>query len=147
MATITLTEEQLRLVQSALEFYSRVGIGQFEVIKEHPTFEKVLRKEFKDKEGNVDYGRYHEVRESVDIMLVQPRNMLLNDLTLPKAGSWGIYNPDVDESCRVSYDILQVIRHEFWLADPDRSEHVVMSSVHLTTKDSNKIKVKLWNNA
>ena len=63
MATITLTEEQLRLVQSALEFYSRVGIGQFEVIKEHPTFEKVLRKEFKDKEGNVDYGRYHEVRE------------------------------------------------------------------------------------
>ena len=143
MATITLTEEQLRLVQAALDFYSRVGIGQFDVIKEHPTFENHLRKEFKDEDGNVDYSRYHEVRDNVDLMLVQPRNMLLNDLTLPKNASWGIYNPNVDESCRVAYDLLQVIRHEFWLANPNRSEHVVSSSVHLTTEDSNKIKVKL----
>jgi len=34
MATITLTQEQLRLVQDALDFYSRVGIGQFNVIRE-----------------------------------------------------------------------------------------------------------------
>jgi len=189
MATITLTQEQLRLVQDALDFYSRVGIGQFNVIKEHPTFENQLKKEFALGEGpfkvgdkttrgevveidpeskwiktkgtwntkeetrewtdienieySVDYNRYHRVRDSVDAMLVQPRNMLLNDLTLPKNASWGICNPDVDESCRVAYDLVQVIRHEFWLANPDRSEHVVMSSVHLTTKDSNKIKVKL----
>ena len=143
MASITLTEEQLRLVQNALDFYLRVGIGQFNVIKEHPTFENVLRKEFKDEDGKVDYSRYHEVRDNADLMLVLPRNMLLNDLTLRKNASWGIYNPDVDESCRVAYDLVQVIRHEFWLANPDRSEHVVMSSVHLSTKDSNKIKVKL----
>ncbi|MEY3311611.1 MAG: hypothetical protein RL348_944, partial [Bacteroidota bacterium] len=92
---------------------------------------------------SIDYGRYHEVRDTVDLMLVQPRNMLLNDLTLPKNASWGIYSPDVDESCRVAYDLIQVIRHEFWLANPNRSEHVVMSSVHLTSKDSYKIKVKL----
>ena len=143
MASIRLTEKQLRIIQEALDFYSRVGIGQFNVIKEHPTFENALRKEFKDEEGKVDYNRYHEVRDNVDLMLVQPRNMLLNDLTLPKNASWGIYNPDVDESCRVAYDLVQVIRHEFWLANPDRSEHVVMASVHLTTKDSYKIKVKL----
>jgi hypothetical protein len=143
MASIRLTEEQLRIIQEALDFYSRVGIGQFNVIKEHPTFENQLKKEFTDKEGKVDYNRYHEVRDNVDLMLVQPRNMLLNDLTLPKNASWGIYNPDVDESCRVAYDLIQVIRHEFWLANPDRSEHVVMASVHLTTEDSYKIKVKL----
>lgn len=143
MATITLTQEQLRLVQDALDFYSRVGIGQFNVIKEHPTFENALKKEFKDEDDKVDYNRYHQVRDNVDLMLVQPRNMLLNDLTLPKNVSWGIYNPDVDESCRVAYDLIQVIRHEFWKANPDRSDFVVMASVHLTTKDSNKIKVKL----
>jgi DNA-binding transcriptional ArsR family regulator len=189
MASIRLTEEQLRLVQDALDFYSRIGIGQFDRIKEHPTFENHLRKEFAlgegpfevgdkttrgeiveiDPEGkwiktkgtwntkeeirewtdvenieySVDYERYHRVRDSVDAMLVQPRNMLLNHLTLPKNASWGIYNPDVDESCRVAYDLIQVIRHEFWLANPDRSEHVVMSSVHLNTKDSNQIKVEL----
>jgi hypothetical protein len=143
MATITLTKEQLRLIQDALDMYSRIGIGQMWAIKDHPTFENVLRKEFKDEDGKVDYSRYHEVRDNVDLMLVQPRNMLLNDLTLRKNASWGIYNPDVDESCRVAYDLIQVIRHEFWLANPDRSEHVVSSSVHLSTKDSNKIKVKL----
>jgi hypothetical protein len=143
MASITLTEEQLRLVQNALDFYLRVGIGQFNVIKEHPTFENALKKEFKDEDGKVDYSRYHEVRDNADLMLVLPRNMLLSDLTLRKNASWGIYNPDVDESCRVAYDLVQVIRHEFWLANPDRSEHVVMSSVHLSTKDSNQIKVEL----
>jgi hypothetical protein len=189
MATITLTQEQLRLVQDALDFYSRVGIGQFNVIKEHPTFENQLKKEFALGEGpfkvgdkttrgevveidsdgkwiktkgtwntkeeirkwtdienieySVDYNRYHRVRDSVDAMLVQPRNMLLNDLTLPKNASWGIYNPDVDESCRIAYDLIQVIRHEFWKANPDRNENVVMSSVNLSTKDSNKIKVEL----
>jgi len=143
MASIRLTEEQLRIIQEALDFYSRVGIGQFNVIKEHPTFENQLKKEFTDEEGKVDYNRYHEVRDNVDLMLVQPRNMLLNDLTLPKNASWGIYNPDVDESCRVAYDLVQVIRHEFWKANPDRSDSVVMASVHLTTKDSNQIKVKL----
>ena len=94
-------------------------------------------------EYSIDYERYHRVRDNVDLMLVQPRNMLLNDLTLRKNASWSIYNPDVDESCRVAYDLIQVIRHEFWLANPDRSEHVVSSSVYLNTKDSNKIKVKL----
>lgn len=143
MATITITEEQLRIIQEALDFYSRVGIGQFDKIKEHPTFENYLRKEFKNDDGKTDYNRYHQVRDNVDQMLIHPRNMLLNDLLLPRNASWGIYNPNVDESCRVAYDLIQIIRHEFWKADPDRSEHVVMSSVHLTTKDSDKIKVKL----
>jgi hypothetical protein len=42
MNKLELTDEQLWLVQQALDFYSRVGIGQFNVIKEHPTFEIYL---------------------------------------------------------------------------------------------------------
>jgi len=58
-------------------------------------------------------------------------------------GIWGIYNPKVDETCREAYDILQVIRHEFWKADETRSNITVDSSVHLTTKDAKNIKVTL----
>lgn len=42
MATIKCTNEQLRLIQTALDFYSRIGIGQFGVIKDHPTFQRHL---------------------------------------------------------------------------------------------------------
>ena len=40
------TKAQLRLIQKALEFYNRVGIGQFDVIKDHPTFEEALYRQF-----------------------------------------------------------------------------------------------------
>jgi len=189
MATIELNNEQLRLIQRALDFYSRVGIGQFNVIKEHPTFEKHLHKEFalgsgpfkvgdrtmrgevvevgpkykwiktKGSWGNgeevkkwtdidkieytTDYERYHAVRDSVDNVLVQPRNMLYNDTEIGRNGSWGIHNPNVDESCREAYDIIQVIRHEFWEQDENRSNITVDSSIHLTSPGTENIKVKL----
>lgn len=142
MTTLHLTKKQLRIVQRALDFYSRIGIGQFERIKDHPTFEKHLSKEF-EVDGKTDYTQYHRVRDAVDGMLVHPRNMLCNDLELPRNGSWGIFNPNVDESCRVAFDIIQVIRHEFWKRNPDRSSMTVDSSVTLWTKDGNKIKCEI----
>lgn len=42
MATITLNEEQLKLVQIALDFYISIGIGKFTEIKNHPTFQNYL---------------------------------------------------------------------------------------------------------
>jgi len=189
MATLTVTEDQLHLIQRALDFYSRVGIGQFDAIKDHPTFERHLHKEFalgsgdfkvgdmtmrgevvevdpkgkwiktkgrwdgeeevkkwtdiENIEYSTDYERYHQVRDAVDMMLVQPRNMLYNDNSLSKNGSWGIHNPKVDESCREAFDLIQVIRHEFWKKNPKRSSITVDSSVHLRCKDSDKIKVEL----
>ena len=142
MATLTVTEDQLRLVQRALDFYSRIGIGQFGEIKNHPTFERHLHKEF-ELDGKTDYNRYHAVRDSVDSMLVQPRNMLYNDNSLSGNGSWGIFNSKVDDSCREAFDLIQVIRHEFWKRDPERSNITVDSSVHLHCKDGDKIKVEL----
>ena len=44
MATIKLTNKQLRLIQTALDLYSRVGILQFEEILSHPTIEKLIYK-------------------------------------------------------------------------------------------------------
>jgi hypothetical protein len=142
MTTIQLTEEQLRLVQDALEMYSRIGIGQFWVIKDHPTFEKMLRRKCTD-DGETDYSLYHEIRESADRYLSIGRDTLICDSTLGNHGSFGIFNEKADDSCRVAYDIVQVIRHEFWKRNPNRSENVVMASKMLTTKDSDKIKVEL----
>lgn len=142
MTTLTVTKEQLRLIQDALDMYFRIGIGQMIVIKDHPTFEKALRKKCTIN-GKVAYEIYHEQRKSADKLFTIGRDVLLIDSTHGEHGSYGIYNQEVDESCRVAYDLVQVIRHEFWKADPDRSEHVVMSSVSLSTKDSDKIKVAL----
>lgn len=190
MATLTVTEEQLRLIQNALDFYSRIGIGQFNEIKNHPTFERHLHKEFalgngplkvgdKTTRGEVveidpkgkwiktkgrwvgggeevrkwedvdqirhatDYERYHKVRESVDVQLVEARNILYNDHTYGINGGWGIHHPNVDESCREAFDMVQVIRHEFWKRNPDRSSITVDSSVFLNTEYGDKIKCEL----
>jgi hypothetical protein len=143
MATLKVSEEQLRLIQHALDFYSRVGIGQFNAIKDHPTFQRHLHNEFKDENGKTDYKRYHLVRDSVDEILVQPRNMLYNDNSRGKNGSWGIYNTNVDDLCRDAFDIIQVIRHEFWKKDPNRSSITVDSSVTLTDSKNSNIEVKI----
>jgi len=191
MATLTVTESQLHLIQRALDFYSRIGIGQFNVIKDHPTFEAHLHKEFalgsgpfkvgdktmrgevveidpkgkwiktkgrwngeeeikkwtdiKDIQYSTDYTKFHSVRDAVEKALVQPRNMLYNDNKFTQHGSWGIHNPNVDDSCRQAFDLVQVVRHEFWKANPKRSNITVDSHIHFTANksDSNKIKVKL----
>ncbi len=45
MATLEVNNKQLRLIQKALDLYSRVGAGQFGVIKDHPTFQMHLYNE------------------------------------------------------------------------------------------------------
>jgi hypothetical protein len=186
MATLEITNEQLRLIQQALDMYSRIGIGQLWVIKDHPTYYNVLHNKLRPKKeievgdstergevieigdgyiktkghwGNgeeirtwtdvgdvklsIDYEKYHSIRDEADKILHNAANMLLQE-NFANGGSFGIYNPDVvDESARVTYDIVQVIRHEFWKQDETRSNMTVDSSVHLGTKDFDKIKCKL----
>jgi len=185
MATLTVTNEQLSLIQSALDMYSRIGIGQMWVIKEHPTFYNVLRdklrpkkelevgdktergeiveitkdsiktkgtwntkeeiKEWKDVENvklSIDYSLLHDIQNKGEKILNQGRNILLQE-ELHDNASYGIYNTNVDNSCRVAFDIIQVIRHEFWKADPNRSSVTVDSSVHLSTTNTNQLKCQI----
>jgi hypothetical protein len=190
MAKIELSNDQLHLIQKALDFYSRIGIGQFWVIKEHPTFEEFLRDAFRIKTGpievgdktergivveigpkrkwiktkgswgngeeikkwddpekikhSVDYSRYHAVRDTIDSILTQPRNMLIQDTSMGQHGSWGIHHPKVDDSCREAFDLIQVIRHEFWKANPNSSSITVDSHIHFTSsKNMNGVKVEI----
>ena len=186
MATLTVTEEQLRLIQAALDFYSRVGIGQTWVIKDHPSFERTLDNALRPKKllevgdktdrgtvveigdsfiktkgywsakeevrtwtdtenikPSLDYNQYHDIRDKADKLFSEGRNLLLQgDQGLH--GSYGIHSPNVDEGCRTAFDIIQVIRHEFWKRDPDRSEMTVDSHISLTSnEDTTNVKCNL----
>lgn len=79
-------------------------------------------------------------------MLVQPRNMLYQDNSIGLHGSWGIHNKSVDDSCRMAFDIVQVIRHERWKRREDRNSMTVDSHIHFSHRkdnSSNKIKCEL----
>ena len=188
MATLEVTKEQLQLIQRALDFYSRIGIGQFTEIKDHPSFQRSLEKactpkktpevgdktpqgkilkvkrgyaliagsvkdnrwneehewkKLKDVKLSPDYSKYHDIRDIVDNRLTECRNLLIQDFTLGRSGSWGIFNQEADDSVRVAYDLVQVIRHEFWKAYPKRSMMTVDSSVQIWTNDGDKIKCSL----
>lgn len=143
MAKLEVTNKQLRLIQHALDFYSRVGIGQFERIKEHPTFERHLYNEFKDEQGITDYGKLHQVRDEVDEIFNQAKKLLYNESSAVKNGGWGIGHTSVDDSCRDAFDLVKVIRHEFWKKNPNRSNITVDSSIHLTDRKNRNIKVEL----
>lgn len=188
MAKIELNNEQLRLIQTALDFYSRVGVGQFKEILDHPTFQKSVEeqcrynktpevgdrtpqgeileikngkalingsvnsngywcnvpkwKKLKDVKLSIDYSRYHQIRDNVEKMLVEPRNILYGQFDIGFNGNWGIHHNKVDESCREAFDIIQVIRHEFWKANTNRSNMTVDSSINLISSQPS-VKVEL----
>ena len=172
---IECTKDQLRLIQRALDLYTRLGIGQFSEIKNHPTYESHLEevcrpkhtpkigdrtpqgeildikdgkalingsvnkktkmwcgtpewKKLKDVKLSTDYSKFHSIRDEVDKQLNVARNLLYNEFDISHNGSWGIYNPKVDESCREAFSIIERIRHQFWLANPDRSDMTVDST-------------------
>ena len=111
------TTEELRLIRNALDLYMRVGIGQFERIKEHPTFENYLSNRFKDNEGNTIYSQYHLVRDRVDNKLGEVKKLLYNEDGVK--GHWGINHPNVDESCREAYDLINIIKQELFKQNTD----------------------------
>lgn len=188
MAQITLSNDQLHLIQRALDLYSRIGILQFWQITEHPSIQQEIENRFTDPtplkvgdrtvRGEVvkigkgyiktkgswgngeeirkwtdvknvkrspDWSKVHQVRDEIRSIggrmayLISGEEMFING-----NGSHGIHHPGVDDSCREAFDLIQVIRHEFWKANPERSNMTVDSSIHFTSnKNMNRVKVKL----
>lgn len=184
MATIKLSNEQLRLVQDALELYSRIGILQFERIFDHPSIDRIIKDSHTtDKEikvgsetmrgvvveigedyiktkgswgkgeeiktwtdiGNIqlspDWTKYHNSKDNIGTLFAEVNKILINDSTFSRNQSLGIHNEQVKE-CRDAFDIIQVIRHEFWKANPNRSDITVDSHISLTS-DKSTVDVKL----
>lgn len=184
MAKIELSNDQLRLIQRALDFYSRMGILQFQELLDHPTIDNLIMNNFSPKKklevgdetmrGTVveigkdyiktkgswgngeeirkwtdvdkikmspDWSKVHEVRDKVDANLNYLKKLISEqDFT---NGNYGIGSKEVDDSCREAYDLIQIIRHEFWKANPNRSNVTVDSSLHLMNKKNDEVKVEL----
>ena len=186
MAKLEVSNEDLRLIQRALDLYSRIGILQFETILENPsiydmigsqyTSKKKLEvgdsttrgtivemgkdfiktegyfnnvneiREWKDVENvklSPDWEKVHETRDQVRALGNQIKYLVCENKYSSNAGP-GIHHSLVHDSCRRAFDIIQVIRHEFWKENPDRSSITVDSSVHFSTSGTS-INVELDN--
>ena len=195
MAKIELTDKQLRLVQDALESYSRAGILQWRYVYDHPSVQRFLQDSFTpDKELKVgsqtmrgevveigdgyvktkgswgngeeiktwtdvenieispNWNEYHDATHKIENLFGEVNRIILQDPTFPDGASPGIHNPKSREALE-AFDIIQVIRHEFWKDNPNRSDITVDSSVSInigpevkveldTLKDIRKQKLK-----
>lgn len=179
MATITLNNDQLHLIQAALELYFRIGILQFERILDHPSIDALIENQFTPKKklevgdhtmrgeiveigkkyiktkGNwgkgeevkkwtdidkmklaPDWNEIHRVRKELDDKFCEMKTLITGEY-YGKGASLGIHNPAVDVTNREAYDMIQVIRHEFWKANETRSNITVDSNVLLWTTQPN----------
>ena len=75
----------------------------------------------------IDYGEYRAKEDEIKDLLSQVNTIIYGSF-MSKNMSLGIYNEQVDESCRESFEILKRIRHQFWLANENRSNMTVDSS-------------------
>lgn len=186
MATLTLSNEQLRLVQTAMDLYSRIGILQFEEMLDHPTVYQMIVDQFSETRpievgdrtlrGEVveigngyvktkgswgngeeirtwtdvekihhapDWSRVHEVRDEFRLACASLKRIVSGRDYGTNSGP-GIHHQQVDESCRLAFDLVQVIRHEFWKANPDRSSITVDSHIHFSSaKSAANVKVEI----
>lgn len=184
MAKIELTNQQLRLIQDALELYSRAGILQWRYVYDHPSVMRYLKDSFtpnkelkvgidtmrgtvveigdgyvktKGSWGNgeeirtwtdvenieisPDWNRYHNAKAEIERLFGEINRIILQDPTFSDSASPGIHNPKSREAL-TAFDLIQVIRHEFWKANENRSNITVDSSVSLNSTGP-AIKVEL----
>lgn len=184
MAKIELTNDQLKLIQEALELYARIGTLHFDVILDHPTVDNCLTNQFTIKKelevgddtmrGEIveigenyiktkgswgsgedtriwtdieniklspDWSKIHKKQDIIQ-MYFNDLKRQISEISLGDGGNLGIHNKLVDESCRQAFDIVQLIRHEFWKENPNRSSMTVNSSVSFTTSQPT-VKVEL----
>lgn len=101
---LTVTEDHLRTLMRATEFFERIAMGQFrEILDVADPHHKVP----------------HEARETAEEHLMFARTRLMPELGSPNA-SWSIHSHEVHDDARVCYDFLQVVRHRLaWDRHPE----------------------------
>lgn len=198
MAKIECTNEQLHLIQDALELYSRIGIMQLDHIFYHPSVEQMVHNQFTPKKklevgdqterGEIveineksiktkgswcdrkerlgddsgkwveeirewfdidkiklscDYSQYHPYVDKIKKLLNEVKNLITGDSHIESINaSYGIGRLNEGEHNITAYDMIQTIRHEFWKANPNRSNMTVDSSI-CKFGTQNLIKVEL----
>lgn len=95
--TITLSEEQIQVLRTALDFYERVlGLGQLEEIEYHWRWYADVKNESFDKTSQALKGIIHAMK-------VIGWNLYPNE-------SYGIHSEQIKKPYRIAYDMTQIIR-------------------------------------
>ena len=107
---LTLTMKQLKVVEEALDLYSRVGIGQTEIVKE------VLFRFFYDAKKLVQW-------EKIKCLCDEIKHTLFGFVS---GQSYGIAQKEVDDRVKIAYDLDKTIQKQIATDD----QHSQMSVWH-----------------
>lgn len=119
---ITLEGESSYVLTRALDFFSRMGLGQLREIG------WIVRWYF-DSLKKMSYEEF----DGVDEMLNYAKALLTG---FPSNASWGIYCPEIHDDFRVAWDLQQVVRHRVsWdaVGNPPRRQWPEMMGVNYDT--------------
>lgn len=120
MYKITVTDEQAAVIRNALEFYARMGMGQFTEIL-HLTYRKDV--------SSADRQDARELLDRVHKLLTK----------LPANAYNGILQDEVDDFFRVAWEVMQTIRHRLaWDECPEGNfQYVRFDAPYKMSKDNN----------
>ena len=121
-------EKQLRTLQKACECFSRISTGQLRY---------ALDEAWMDKLWSLPVDKNKELEN-----LLRSVSLILSDGELDGFhGSYGIYSPEINPYATTAFNILQVIRNQFWKERPEdqRSNMTVDSSVSVFNEEKIKI--------
>lgn len=104
---VSMTEDQIQTVADALEFYSRIGCGQFDFI---PSRLRIFGLMKRHDGGDIDWDEICTICDSMKRCVGLSAN-----------SHYGIHHPKVHESFKSSYDIYKIIMHGLMKKrDPER---------------------------
>lgn len=117
--SLTVNENQIKILSNALDFYARIGIGQYEEIADF-SFDRL----------NHD-GKSHW--DNLKYMLRESMRHMLNALKKLRHGlepnqSFGISSNEVQPHFKVAYDLVQVIKNKLW-EDSDTERYSTYSTI------------------
>ena len=116
MPKITLTHQQLTLVQQAIEQYVKIGMGQLESLKEHPTLKEITQ---------------------ADTII----NPLKRELHIQPNYQWSINNNQVTNEIKQLFDIHQQITQYKWQKEMQQQQIEPQIIIHLQDK-KNQIQIE-----
>lgn len=124
---ITLNEQHTSVVIKALELYTRIGTGQLNELFWHPALNKIELEKLEQA-----MKLLHEVKQIAFPHLKEPGDCL------------AIRNEDVSIESKNAYDILQVIKHEWVVADNKKDmEHSIWRGEPKTAGNQPLIECKI----
>ena len=85
-------------------------------------------KKLPDNEKQLFYKKEYQIRTDISNMILGAFPGM-DFFSVGKNGSWGIYNDKVDDDCRLAFGMIQNIRHQFWLKNPNSSSYTVDANI------------------